>query len=184
MDVQAGTTLRCARHQQVETSLRCSRCDTPICPRCLVMTPVGARCPDCARSRPHPLLDVGPVAYVRAIAAALAVAVVGGIVLQITRPFASFGYFLLVMALAYVAGGVVSWATNRKTGRGLQIVAGASIVLAFVGQQVFLFALRDPEVLLHPSILGLLLRSAVFLVANPLELLVVALAAWLAASRV
>lgn len=185
MDVQAGTTLRCARHPQVETSLRCSRCDKPICPRCMVMTPVGARCPDCARSRPHPLFDVGPVLYARAIAAALVIAIVGGTILQIVRPFASFGYFLLVMGLAYVAGGLVSRAANRKTGRGLQVVAGASVVLAFLGQQVFLFALRDPSVLLYPWIVGpLLVSSVVSFIANPIALLVLALAAWLAASRV
>ena len=151
----------------------------------MVMTPVGARCPACARSRPHPLADVGPTLYARAIAVALAIAIVGGLLLQIARPFASFGYFLLVMALAYVAGGLVSRAANRKTSRGLQIVAGASVVLAFLGQPIFLFAFRDPSVLLYPWIFGpLLLSSAVAFIANPIALLVVALAAWLAASRV
>lgn len=38
----------CARHQQVETMLRCGRCETPICPRCMVHSGVGIRCPDCA----------------------------------------------------------------------------------------------------------------------------------------
>lgn len=38
----------CARHPQVETMLRCGRCDTPICPRCMVHSGVGIRCPDCA----------------------------------------------------------------------------------------------------------------------------------------
>ena len=39
----------CATHPSVQTALRCGRCDTPICPKCLVMTPVGARCRACAR---------------------------------------------------------------------------------------------------------------------------------------
>ena len=38
----------CARHPSVETMLRCGRCDTPICPRCMVHSGVGIRCPDCA----------------------------------------------------------------------------------------------------------------------------------------
>ncbi|HEX2914551.1 MAG TPA: B-box zinc finger protein [Chloroflexia bacterium] len=38
----------CARHPEVETGLRCGRCDTPICPRCMVHADVGIRCPDCA----------------------------------------------------------------------------------------------------------------------------------------
>ena len=46
---------KCARHPSVETTLRCGRCETPICPRCLVHTPVGARCPDCGQSGPDPI---------------------------------------------------------------------------------------------------------------------------------
>jgi hypothetical protein len=38
----------CARHPKTETLLRCGRCDTPICPRCMVHAGVGIRCPDCA----------------------------------------------------------------------------------------------------------------------------------------
>ncbi len=39
--------LYCYRHPQVETSLRCNRCNKPICPKCAQRTPVGFRCPDC-----------------------------------------------------------------------------------------------------------------------------------------
>jgi membrane associated rhomboid family serine protease len=39
--------VKCARHPEVETGLRCNRCNTPICPRCAERTPVGFRCPDC-----------------------------------------------------------------------------------------------------------------------------------------
>ena len=41
--------MRCAYHPDVETNLRCGKCGKAICPKCLVQTPVGARCPDCAR---------------------------------------------------------------------------------------------------------------------------------------
>jgi hypothetical protein len=34
----------------VETRLRCSTCDTPICPGCGVDAAVGYRCPDCVRA--------------------------------------------------------------------------------------------------------------------------------------
>ena len=39
--------MRCAYHPGTETELTCGRCDKPICPRCLVHTEVGIRCPDC-----------------------------------------------------------------------------------------------------------------------------------------
>ena len=41
--------LFCARHPKTETLLRCGRCETPICPRCQIPTPVGMRCRTCAR---------------------------------------------------------------------------------------------------------------------------------------
>ena len=47
--------LHCAAHPQVETYLRCGRCETPICPRCLIQTPVGSRCRDCAQIRKLPI---------------------------------------------------------------------------------------------------------------------------------
>src|SRR3990170_799662 len=42
-------TPKCARHPNVETGLRCAACGTPICPDCMVETPVGMKCPDCGR---------------------------------------------------------------------------------------------------------------------------------------
>ncbi len=41
----------CYRHPDRETSVACSNCDRPICPDCMTSTPVGMRCPECARDR-------------------------------------------------------------------------------------------------------------------------------------
>src|ERR671925_60892 len=39
----------CYRHPNRETGVRCSNCERPICPDCMTSTPVGMRCPECAR---------------------------------------------------------------------------------------------------------------------------------------
>jgi membrane associated rhomboid family serine protease len=39
----------CYRHPKRETGVRCSNCERPICPDCMTSTPVGMRCPECAR---------------------------------------------------------------------------------------------------------------------------------------
>jgi membrane associated rhomboid family serine protease len=39
----------CYRHPNRETGVRCSSCERPICPDCMTSTPVGMRCPECAR---------------------------------------------------------------------------------------------------------------------------------------
>jgi membrane associated rhomboid family serine protease len=41
----------CYRHPARETGVRCSNCDRPICPDCMTPTPVGMRCPECAKER-------------------------------------------------------------------------------------------------------------------------------------
>ena len=41
----------CYRHPDRETGVSCSNCDRPICPDCMTATPVGMRCPECARQR-------------------------------------------------------------------------------------------------------------------------------------
>jgi membrane associated rhomboid family serine protease len=39
----------CYRHPNRETGVHCSNCGRPICPDCMTTTPVGMRCPECAR---------------------------------------------------------------------------------------------------------------------------------------
>lgn len=41
----------CYRHPNRETGVSCSKCGRPICPDCMTPTPVGMRCPECARER-------------------------------------------------------------------------------------------------------------------------------------
>jgi membrane associated rhomboid family serine protease len=41
----------CYRHPNRETGVSCSNCGRPICPDCMTPTPVGMRCPECARDR-------------------------------------------------------------------------------------------------------------------------------------
>jgi hypothetical protein len=125
--------MQCATHPSVETELTCSRCGKPICPRCLVITPVGARCRECARLRRLPTYQLGSVFILRGLGAALAVGAATGALWALLFPYrvgAFIGLFL-GLGLGYAVGESVSWAANRKRGPALQGVAVVGVLLAY-----------------------------------------------------
>jgi urea transporter len=130
-------TYYCARHPNVETLLRCGRCEALICPRCVVMTDVGARCPDCAPRRKLPQFEIGPIWAARGLAAAVAAGAVLGAAWGLLLPGA-FGFFIVFVGigLGYGVAEPVSLATNRKIGTVLGVIAAAGVVLAYLVRNV------------------------------------------------
>ncbi|GIV98513.1 MAG: hypothetical protein KatS3mg057_3170 [Herpetosiphonaceae bacterium] len=69
----------CVNHPAVETALRCSRCEVPICGRCAVNTEIGTRCPACSGRPTSIIYEVSAALMVRALLFGLPVAVLIGI---------------------------------------------------------------------------------------------------------
>ncbi len=126
--------MKCAIHTDVETNLRCGKCGKPICPKCLVQTPVGARCPDCAKLYRLPTFRVSTKYYLRAVGAGLGMAVVCGAVWGVVAGLVSFFYLNLLLAsgVGYVTGEVISLAVNRKRGRWLAAIGGIAVAAGYV----------------------------------------------------
>ncbi len=132
--------MKCAAHPQVETNLRCGKCGKPICPKCLVQTPVGAKCPDCAKLYKLPTYRVSTKYYLRAVGTALGMAVVCGVIWGVVGGLLSFKLFvpifffnlLLGPAVGYAIGEVVSISVNRKRGKGLAAVAGIAVAISYL----------------------------------------------------
>jgi hypothetical protein len=126
---------RCAADPSVETFLRCGRCEKPICPRCLIHTPVGSRCRDCAQLRRLPMFVIKPIDYLKAIGGALAGGIGGSVAMLLIRdlvPFAGILGLILMAGLGYVTGEAVARSTNRKRGNSLGIIAALGVVVGLV----------------------------------------------------
>ena len=131
----------CARHPGTATELRCGRCGTPICPRCLVQTPVGARCQACTNvsRKPIPTLDVSPFFLLRGVGAALVSGVVVGAVWGfLAQGSVGIGLFtvLIAVTIGWAVSESVGLATNRKRSMALQATAVGGVVLAYFVRNV------------------------------------------------
>ncbi|MFN8637464.1 MAG: hypothetical protein U0893_26735 [Chloroflexota bacterium] len=171
---------RCARDPSVETYLRCGRCDTPICPRCLVQTSVGSRCRDCGLERRLPMFVLGPLDYLKAIGGALAGGIGGSIALILIRdlvPFAGILGILLMAGLGYVTGEAVARCCRRKSGNVLGVIAALGVVFGLILARAGIFIIGGN----HPVVaFAVAAASLVFPLWNVLGL---AIAAFVAFSR-
>jgi hypothetical protein len=128
-----NVSMRCARHPDVRTNLRCGKCGMPICPKCLVQTPVGARCPKCAKLTRLPTFQLSGQQTFRAIAAGLVSGIITGLVWGIIESYLPYRFFSLLIAagIGYLIGEAISRSVNRKRGTTLAVIGGLSVVVSF-----------------------------------------------------
>ena len=126
--------MQCAKHPNIETNLACGKCGKPICTKCMVQTPVGIRCKDCAKLKSLPTYQVSSSYYFRAVGAGIGIALVGGFIWMAVNLILPFFFLRLFIAagIGYGIGEVISLAVNRKHSTGLAIIGGASAALSFV----------------------------------------------------
>ncbi len=127
------SALHCVNHPSVETVVRCSRCEKPICPKCMIATPVGMRCRECANLRRPPMYEVHGAYLWRAIGLALLLTLPGGFAFALLA--GTFGRSIFLAAILYLAAGAaiaeaLSWAANRKRGPRLQALSVATVIVA------------------------------------------------------
>jgi len=124
----------CPRHPAISTRLRCSKCGTPICPRCMVETPVGFRCPSCAGLSGLAWNDVPGTLLLRAALAGLAVALTVGWIWSRVPDW----QFYLALALGFGVAEAMAWAARAQRGKALQLLGVASVALGLVLSRLLL----------------------------------------------
>lgn len=96
----------CQRHPEMETRLACSACDTPVCPKCMVTSAVGYKCPDCVKATQSHATKLSKTQWVAAgVLSLLAGAVFSWVGLWLYQlPFWIFGIPVLSLIVAYLLG--------------------------------------------------------------------------------
>ncbi len=106
----------CANHPNVETMLRCNRCDKPICSKCAIKSPVGYRCPECVKGQQKIFETAVWTDYLFGAATAMILSGIASFLISLIGSIGFFGWFL-VIAAAPTAGVAISEATRFVIGR-------------------------------------------------------------------
>jgi len=130
---EAPPPMFCANHPGVETSLRCNKCEKPICAKCAVLTPTGYRCKECVKEQQKIFetavwYDYPLVFIVVSVLAYLGSLLGGWIAVRL-------GYFSIILALflAPAIGGLIAQAaravTSRRRSKKLFLLAAIAAVV-------------------------------------------------------
>lgn len=129
----AEAVLYCANHPDRETSLRCNRCEKPICSSCAVLTPTGYRCQECVRGQQKIFNTAKAQDYVFAFLVAGVLSYIGALLSS------RIGFFTILLAPA--AGSVIAEAVRRvvqkRRSRTLYQIATGGVVLGALPFMVF-----------------------------------------------
>ena len=116
----------CINHPGRETTLRCNRCDGPICPDCARKTPVGYRCVGCVKQQ-QAIFDTA-VWHDYVVAAVISFVLSGLAGALMVR----LGWFVIFLAptVAGIISEIIRRAIGRRRGKYLSYVAVGCMLLA------------------------------------------------------
>lgn len=125
---EAPAKIYCANHPDIETSLRCNKCEKPICAKCAVLTPTGYRCKECIKGQQKIFNTATWLDYPIIFAVVAILAFLGSLIAV------RIGFFVILLAPA--AGGVIAeiarLVTRRRRSRNLYILAAIAAVIGCV----------------------------------------------------
>jgi hypothetical protein len=125
--------LYCYAHPTRETSLRCKRCERPMCASCAVRTPTGYLCKDCVRAHRKTFDTVLWYDYPVAVLVTSALSFIASLLVAFLGSFIGFFMFLLAAGIGSGAGTLITnitmRAVNKRRSKALFIVCAAGVIL-------------------------------------------------------
>ncbi len=123
----------CANHPNVPTSLRCNRCEKPICPKCAVPTPTGYRCQECVRGQQKVFETAHWYDYLIGFGIAGFLSLIISLLISLVGGMLGYFSFLILFAAAPTAGVIISesvrWATGKRRAKRLFLVIAIGVAL-------------------------------------------------------
>ena len=155
----------CYVHPTRETSLRCKRCERPICASCAVRTPTGYVCKECVRTQQKTFDTAMWYDYLIGFGVTFVLSLIAS---GLTGVIASFLGFYMIFIAAAVGGGAGAFiadialrAVSKRRSKSLFIscavgvVVGAlpvMVVLFFMGNMLALISLGVYIVVVTPTV--------------------------------
>ncbi|MCB9136274.1 MAG: hypothetical protein H6636_12665 [Anaerolineales bacterium] len=125
--------LYCANHPHTETTLRCNRCEKPICAKCAVLTPTGYRCKECVRGQQKVFDTSQTQDYVIAVPLAGFLGFIGGLIV----PNLSFFVFFVSPAAGAIFAEIIRRVLQKRRSKRLFQFIAASV---FIGGMLPVFS--------------------------------------------
>jgi hypothetical protein len=122
----------CYRHPGRETKVSCSDCGRPICTDCMVYSPVGIKCPECARLPRSARVRLRPDRAARAIAAAFFGGVAIGFGILVLQGAGLFFALILGWLIGIAMGELVLAASGRFRSPTTGWIAAAGCIWAYL----------------------------------------------------
>jgi hypothetical protein len=127
--VTQADTLYCYVHPNRPTTLRCNRCERPICTEDAVRTPTGYRCRQCIREQQRVFDTALWYDYLTAFgSAAVGSAIASGLVLLISSFFFGLGVLLLAPAAGALIGNLVLRFIGHRRSPALFMTAAGGMI--------------------------------------------------------
>jgi hypothetical protein len=152
----AETTLYCYRHPTVATTLRCNRCERPICTKDAILTPTGYRCPECIHSQQKAFDTAVWYDYILGFGIAFILSVVASVLFALAGTWLGFFAFFVVIPGGPIVGGImaeaVRFVVKRRRARSLFLTIGAGAVLGALPTILFFLFNLSPYALIFQGI--------------------------------
>jgi len=126
-------TLYCYVHPNRPTSLRCNRCERPICAECAIRTPTGYRCRECVREQQKKFDTAVWSDYVVAFLVSAVGSAIASVLIAVVSGF-FFGLLVLFIAPGagvFIGNLVLRFIRNRRS-RPLFLTAAIGIVVGAI----------------------------------------------------